>query len=60
MGKRILRYVSGTKDLGILYSNSEYFKLNGYTNDGNGGNIYDMKITSGSTFHFSIGDVSWA
>ena len=28
-GKRILRYVSGTKDLGIMYSTSENFKLIG-------------------------------
>ena len=30
VGKRILRYVSGTKDLGIMYSTSENFKLTGY------------------------------
>ena len=29
-GKRILRYVSGTKDLGIMYSTSENFKLIGF------------------------------
>ena len=29
-GKIIPRYVSGTKDLGIMYSTSENFKLTGY------------------------------
>jgi hypothetical protein len=30
-GKRILRYVNGTKDFGIKYSTSEDFRLTGYT-----------------------------
>ena len=59
-GKRILRYVSGTKDLGIMYSTSENFKLIGYTDSDNGGSIDDKKSTSGYTFHFGTGVVSWA
>ena len=51
-GKRILRYVSGTKYLGIMYSTLENFKLIGYTDSDNGGNIDDRKNTSGYTFHF--------
>ena len=51
-GKRIQRYVSGTKDLGIMYSTSKNFKLIGYNDSDNGGNIYDRKITSRYTFHF--------
>ena len=58
VGKRILRYVSGTKDLGIMYSISENFKLIGYTDSDNGGSIDDRKITSGYTFHFGTGVVS--
>ena len=57
--KRILRYVSGTKELGILYSTSKNFKLIGYTNSDNGSNIDDRKRTSGYTFHFGTGIVSW-
>ena len=49
-GTRILRYVSGTKDLGIIYSTLKNFKLNGYTNNDNGGSIDDRKSTSGYTF----------
>ena len=60
VGKRILRYVSGTKDLGIMYSTSENFKLIGYTDSDNGGSIDDRKSTSGYTFHFGTGVVSWA
>ena len=59
-GKRILRYVSGTKDLGIMYSTSENFKLIGYTDNENGGNIDGRKSTSGYTFNFGTGVVSWA
>ena len=59
-GKRILRYVSGTKDLGIMYSTLENFKLIGYTDSENEGNIDDKKSTSGYTFHFGTGVVSWA
>ena len=42
-GKRILRYVSGTKDLGIMYSTSEIFKLIGYTDSDNGGSTNDKE-----------------
>ena len=62
--KRLLlaanRYVSSTKGLIIMYSTSENFKLIGYTNNDNGGSIDDRKITSGYTFHFGTGVVSWA
>jgi hypothetical protein len=59
-GKIILRYVNGTKDFGIMYSTSEDFKLVGYTDNDCGGNTYDRKSTSGYTFHFGTGIVSWA
>ena len=51
VGKRIMRYVSGTKDLGIMYSTLENCKLIGYTDSDNGGSTYDRKSTSGYTFH---------
>jgi hypothetical protein len=57
--KRILRYVNGTKYFGIMYSTSEYFRLIGYTNNDCGGSIDDRKSTSGYTFHFGTGIVSW-
>ena len=58
-GKIILRYVSGTKYLGIMYSTSENFKLIGYIDSDNGGSIVDRKSTSRYIFHFGTGVVSW-
>ena len=58
-GKRIMRYVSGTKDLGIMYSTSKKFKIIGYIENDNGDNLDDRKRTYGYTFHFGIGVVSW-
>ena len=55
-----MRYVSGTKVLGIMYSTSENCKLIGYTHSDNGGSIDDRKITYGYTFHFGTSVVSWA
>ena len=51
-GKRILRYVSGTKDLGIMYSTLENFKLIAYTDSDNGCNTDDRNNKYGYTFHF--------
>ena len=58
--KIILRYVNGTRDFDIMYSTSKDFRLVGYTYSDCGGNIDDIKSTSGYTFHFGIGIVSWA
>jgi hypothetical protein len=49
-GKRILRYVNGTKYFGIKYSTSEDFRLIGYTDSDCGGNIDDRKSTFGTHF----------
>ena len=58
-GKIIRRYVSGTKEFGIMYSTSKKFKLIGYTKNDNEGNTKDMKSTSGYIFHFGTGVVLW-
>ena len=50
-GKIILRYVSGTKYLGIMYSISENFKLIGYTDSDNGGNKLTGKEHIGTHFN---------
>ena len=55
-----MRYVNGKKYFGIKYSTSEDFKLIGYTDSDCGGNIDDRKSTSGYTFNFGTGMVSWA
>ena len=45
-GKRILRYVKGTKGFGILYTTTNDFKLVGYTDSDWAGSIDDRKSTS--------------
>ena len=58
-GKRILRYISGTRDYGILYSKSDDFILVGYTDSDFAGSIDDRKSTSGYIFHLGSGAISW-
>jgi len=56
--KRILRYVNGTKDFGIMYSTSKDSRLIGYTDSDCGGIIDDNKSANGYTFHFGSGIAS--
>ena len=60
VGKRILKYISGTRNYGISYSRSNDFKLIGYTDSDCVGCIDDRKSTSSYVFHFGSGIVSWA
>jgi hypothetical protein len=46
--KRILRYLKGTIELGILYKRGESKKLIAYSDSDYGGDIDDMKSTSGA------------
>ena len=57
VGKIILRYLSGKKNIDIIYSTSEIFKLIGYID--NEGNTNDMKLISRYIFHFCT-VVLWA
>ena len=59
-GKRILRYVKGTKGFGILYTASDDFKLVGYTDSDWAGSLDDRKSTSRYMFHMGSGAISWA
>ena len=56
--KMILRYISGTRDYGILYSKSDDFILVGYTDNDFAGSIDDRKSTSGYIFHLGSGAIS--
>jgi hypothetical protein len=60
VGKRILRYIAGTTDYGIWYSNSEDDSLVGYTDSDFAGSIDDRKSTSGYAFLLGTGLISWA
>ena len=59
-GKRILRYVKGTKRYGILYTATECSDLVGYTDSDWVGSVDDRKSTSGYVFHMGSGAISWA
>ena len=50
-GKRILRYVNGTKGFGILYTTNNDSKLVGYTDSDWARSLDDMKSTSRYMFH---------
>jgi hypothetical protein len=59
-GKRLLRYIAGTMNHGILYSTSNNIQLVGYTDSDFAGSIDDIKSTSGYAFHLGTGVVAWA
>ncbi|KAG6512435.1 hypothetical protein ZIOFF_030546 [Zingiber officinale] len=46
IAKRILRYIKGTTYFGLLYSTSNYFKLEGYSANDWGGDMNDRKSTT--------------
>jgi hypothetical protein len=57
--KRVLRYLAGTKNLGIWYRKSKEFILIGFTDSDWAGSIEDRKSTLGSCFILGTGVVSW-
>ena len=60
VAKRILRYMNGTKEYGVLYSLTNNFKLIGYTDSDQAGSVEGRKRTSGYVFHLGSGAISWA
>lgn len=58
--KRILRYVQGTVGYGIQYKRGGEGKLVGFVDSDYAGDEDDRKSTSGYTFLFGGGAVSWA
>jgi hypothetical protein len=59
IGKRLLRYIAGTINHGILYSISNNLQLVGYTDSDFEGSIDDRKSTSGYLFHLGTRVVAW-
>jgi len=53
--KRVLRYVKGTLNYGIKFSQSQDFKLQGYSDNDCGGSLDDMKSISSYCFSFGSG-----
>ena len=59
--KRVLRYVKGTEDYGLLYKQGESnAELVGYSDSDFGGDYNDQKSTSGHIFFFGGKAVSWS
>ncbi|XP_052288532.1 uncharacterized mitochondrial protein AtMg00810-like [Citrus sinensis] len=55
--KRILRYIKGTTNFGLLYSFSNDYKLVGYSDSDWGGDVNDRRSTTG--FVFFMGDIAF-
>lgn len=59
--KRILRYVQGTLDLGLIYSrDSDNKVLIGYSDSDLAGNVEDRKSTGGMVFYLNRSLITWA
>ena len=58
--KRVLRYVSGTMDCGILYKTAMPIRLEGYTDADWAGYKADRRSTSGFVFSLGNGAISWS
>ena len=58
--KRVLRYLSGTKDLGLTFDGKGKGEITGWTDSSWGCNIDDGKSTSGYIFQLYGGSVSWS
>jgi hypothetical protein len=59
VAKRVLKYIRGTADLGILYSKSGGVKLSGYADSDWARSVDDMKSTSGYIFTIGSGAICW-
>jgi hypothetical protein len=57
---RILRYVSGTKDRGLLYRAGTTVQLAGYTDADWAGNAADRRSTSGYAFTLGSAAIAWS
>lgn len=58
--KRILRYVKGTIDLGLVYTkDSQNNMITGYSDSDLAGNVEDRKSTGGMVFYLNDSLVTW-
>lgn len=58
--KRIMRYLRGTVNFGILYNSQGKEELIAYTDSDYAGDIDDRKSTSGYVFLLGTGAISWS
>ncbi|XP_040375507.1 secreted RxLR effector protein 161-like [Rosa chinensis] len=57
--KRIIRYVSGTSNYGVVYIFDSNVEIAGYTDSDWAGNVDDRRSTSGGCFFVGNNLVSW-
>ncbi|KAK6131685.1 hypothetical protein DH2020_034592 [Rehmannia glutinosa] len=57
--KRIIRYINGTTELGILYSSDTTTNLVGFSDADWAGDVDDRKSTTGGCFYLGNNLVSW-
>jgi len=58
--KKVLRYLKGTVNFGIMYTDDCDVELTGYSDSDWAGNPDDRKSTSGYAFNIGTGIVSWS
>ncbi|XP_016694436.2 secreted RxLR effector protein 161-like [Gossypium hirsutum] len=58
--KRVLRYIKGSLDYGVLFNKAESLKLRGYTDNDWAGSSDDMKSTSGYAFTLGSTMFCWS
>jgi hypothetical protein len=58
--KRILRYLRGTTEFGIIYRKGDEGQLRAYADSDYAGDVDDRKSTSGFVFMLGTGVVSWS
>jgi len=60
VAKRVLRYIKGTLDYGVLFYKTEECRLYCFSDSDWGGSLDDMKSTSGYCFTIGSGVFSWS
>lgn len=58
--KRILRYLQGTLDHGVIFQSSQQLKLVSYANADWGSSVDDRRSTSGHIVYFVGNPISWS
>ena len=58
--KVVLRYLKGTLDYGIKYTDASDVELTGYSDSDWAGNLDDRRSTTGYAFNIGSGVVSWS
>jgi hypothetical protein len=58
--KAVLRYLKGTLDYGIKYTDAYDVELTGYSDSDWAGNLDDRRSTTGYAFNIGSGVVSWS